>query len=77
MVMMVNADINSCMYKNEGKQADGNSDVLTIKTMTGEKLVKQNSGKEKKKVLIIDVRSPEEYKEGHIPHAININVGRF
>ena len=77
MVMMLTLTLTVACTKNEGKQADGNSDVATIKTMTGEKLVTQNSGKEKDKVLIIDVRSPEEYKEGHIPHAININVEGF
>lgn len=27
--------------------------------------------------LILDVRSPEEYAEGHIPHAINIPIERI
>jgi len=45
-----------------------------VKTMTGEELVKQNSGKEKDNVLIIDVRSAEEYEAGHIQHAVNIFV---
>ena len=27
--------------------------------------------------LILDVRSPEEFAEGHIPHAINIPMERF
>ncbi|WMM23600.1 rhodanese-like domain-containing protein [Tissierella sp. MB52-C2] len=53
------------------------SDSGLIKSMTGEELVKQNSGKDKDKVLIIDVRSPEEYKAGHIPNAINMNVDGF
>lgn len=53
------------------------NETAKIKTMTGEELVKQNSGKEKDKVLIIDVRSPEEYKAGHIQHAININIEEF
>jgi rhodanese-related sulfurtransferase len=52
-------------------------EIAQIKTMTGEELVAQNSGKEKDKVLIIDVRSPEEYKAGHIPHAINMNITGF
>ncbi|MBP7478155.1 MAG: rhodanese-like domain-containing protein [Chitinophagales bacterium] len=26
-----------------------------------------------KKVVILDVRTPEEYREGHIPHALNID----
>ena len=48
-----------------------------IKTMTGEELVKQNSDKKKDEVIIIDVRSSEEYKAGHIPNAINIFVDEF
>lgn len=48
--------------------------TVEIKTMTGEELVDQNSDKKKDEVLIIDVRSSEEYKAGHIPNAININV---
>ncbi|TCU71633.1 rhodanese-related sulfurtransferase [Tissierella praeacuta] len=59
------------------KSGDNSTDIATIKTMTGEELVKQNSGKEKDKVLIIDVRSPEEYKAGHIQHAINMNIEGF
>lgn len=51
--------------------------VAEIKTMKGEDLVEQNSAKKKDEVLIIDVRSPEEYKAGHIPNAININVDEF
>ena len=50
------------------------NEIAEIKTMTGEDLVKQNSAKKKDEVLIIDVRSPEEYKAGHIPNAINISV---
>ena len=48
--------------------------TVEIKEMTGKELVKKNSDKKKDEVLIIDVRSPEEYNAGHIPHAININV---
>lgn len=77
MLMMLTMTLTVACAKNEAKPADGSSDVATIKTMTGEELVKQNSGKEKDKVLIIDVRSPEEYKAGHIQHAININVEGF
>lgn len=57
--------------------AENATKVAEIKTMTGADLVKQNSGKEKDKVLLIDVRSPEEYKAGHIQHAININIDGF
>jgi hydroxyacylglutathione hydrolase len=49
-------------------------ETVEIKAMTGEELVDQNSDKKKDEVIIIDVRSSEEYKAGHIPNAININV---
>jgi hydroxyacylglutathione hydrolase len=52
-------------------------ETVEIKTMTGEELVDQNSDKKKDEVIIIDVRSSEEYKAGHIPNAININVDEF
>ena len=49
-------------------------ETVEIKAMTGEELVAQNSDEKKDEVIIIDVRSSEEYKAGHIPNAININV---
>lgn len=58
---------------NESETSNGDADV-EIKMMTGEELEKQNSAKQKDEVLIIDVRSEEEYQAGHIPHAINIFV---
>lgn len=81
LVMVLTMALTIACGKDTSKPADtsaGNSsDVATVKTMSGKDLVKQNSGKEKDKVLIIDVRSPEEYKAGHIPHAINMNVEGF
>jgi len=53
------------------------AEVAAVKAMTGDELVAQNAPKEKDKVLIIDVRSPEEYKAGHVPNAININIEGF
>ncbi|MBF0713665.1 rhodanese-like domain-containing protein [Gemella sp. GH3] len=48
----------------------------TIKEMSGEELAKiQNDKDKKEKYLVIDVRSEEEYKAGHLQHAINIAVG--
>ncbi len=32
---------------------------------------------EKKKVVVIDSRTPEEYQEGHIPGAVNIPPDRM
>lgn len=52
-----------------GCGADG-----SIKEMSGEDLVKNNSDKNKDKMLLIDVRPQEEYLAGHIPHAINIFI---
>lgn len=61
----------------DAKKAADKTEKVEIKSMTGKELVKQNSAKEKDKVLIIDVRSPEEYKAGHIQNAININIDNF
>lgn len=52
-------------------------EIAKIKTMTGKELVEQNSAKKKDEILIIDVRSPEEYQAGHIENAININIEGF
>lgn len=58
-------------------QTESPAQVVEIKTMSGSELVEQNSAKKKDEVLIIDVRSPEEYKVGHIENAININIEGF
>lgn len=51
------------------------SSTPTVKEMKGEELAKiQADDKEKEKVLVIDVRSAEEYAAGHLKHAINIKV---
>lgn len=59
------------------KPAQAPAEEGGIKTMTGLELVEQNSAKKKDEVLIIDVRSPEEYQAGHIENAININIEGF
>ncbi|MSN96039.1 rhodanese-like domain-containing protein [Campylobacter sp. FMV-PI01] len=47
--------------------------IDTSKKMDGETLSKiQADNKEKEKILLIDVRSKEEYDAGHLKHAINI-----
>lgn len=58
----------------------GNVSVLAqeVKTMEGDKLEQiQQDDKEKEKYLVIDVRSKEEYKEGHVKHAINMSIDNF
>ncbi|RKD26061.1 hypothetical protein BEP19_03070 [Ammoniphilus oxalaticus] len=78
MVLLVGCSNEPTAKPNDATGTDQETTkVAEIKTMTGEELVKQNSDKEKDKVLIIDVRSPEEYLAGHIPHAINMNVDSF
>ena len=48
------------------------SSASTVKTMDGDSLVARNSGREKDKILIIDVRPEAEYRAGHIENAINM-----
>lgn len=46
-----------------------------IKAMKGEDLNKiMEDDKEKENYLVIDVRSEKEYNEGHVKHAMNLNV---
>ena len=55
------------------KPAENNSNTPTVKAMSGEDLNKiEKDDKEKEKHLVIDVRAENEYKEGHVKHAINI-----
>lgn len=56
-----------CKSNNAPASADG--------TISGAELDKiQEDNKAKENYLVIDVRSPEEYNEGHVKHAINIPV---
>ena len=48
------------------------SSASMVKTMDGDSLVARNSGREKDKILIIDVRPEAEYRAGHIENAINM-----
>lgn len=52
-----------CGSKNSSTE---NSDYRQIDMEEAEKIMK-----EEKDYIILDVRTPEEYEEGHIPHAIN------
>ncbi len=72
-----NKESNSANTSTEETSSETDEQVAEIKTMTGEELEELNSGKKKDEILIIDVRSPEEYKAGHIPNAININIDEF
>lgn len=49
------------------------TEEVEVKEMTGEDLDKiEEDNKEKEKYLVIDVRSEDDYKNGHIKHAISI-----
>ncbi|MDO4662242.1 MAG: rhodanese-like domain-containing protein [Tissierellia bacterium] len=49
-----------------------------VKSMTGEELeALENDNKEKDKVLVVDVRDENEYKQGHIKHAINVPLDKI
>lgn len=77
VLILTMALIAGCANTKPTSQPETPATKTEVKSMTGAELVAQNSGKEKDKVLIIDVRSPEEYKAGHIANAININIEGF
>lgn len=80
IMVLVVAIVAGCSNNEQKAAEESNSEteeqVAEIKTMTGEELERLNSDK-KDEILIIDVRSPEEYKAGHIPNAINIFIDEF
>ena len=50
-----------------------NNGTVAVKELKGDELNKiEKDDKEKEKYLVIDVRDANEYKEGHVKHAINI-----
>ncbi|MDQ0508113.1 rhodanese-related sulfurtransferase [Peptoniphilus ivorii] len=62
----------------EGDKADGATETAEVKEMKGEELDKiEEDAKEKDKYLVIDVRSEDEYNEGHVKHAINMPIDEF
>lgn len=77
MMLTVACSQDDAKPANTSSTEGATTQTVEIKTMVGEDLVKQNSDKNKDEVIIIDVRSSEEYKAGHIPNAININIDEF
>lgn len=57
-------------YK-ENKNLENNQTIITISVDDFYRLVSEN--KKNKDVVIIDFRTQEEYKGGHLENAININ----
>ncbi|MFC1549502.1 rhodanese-like domain-containing protein [Nitrospirota bacterium] len=49
---------------------------ISFKVITAEDL-KAEMEKGKSKVLVVDARTPDEYKQGHIPGAINLPPSKF
>ncbi|MDO4469954.1 MAG: rhodanese-like domain-containing protein [Bacillota bacterium] len=56
--------LSGCSSKNSNAE---NNSYRQIDMEEAEKIMK-----EEKDYIILDARTPEEYEEGHIPHAINI-----
>ncbi|KOP71319.1 hypothetical protein AMS60_23145 [Bacillus sp. FJAT-21945] len=67
------ASIYNTYLRNSSGQREFIKNYIT-QVIIGKELIEQNSTTEKNRVLIIDVRSAEEYEAGHIPHAINISI---
>lgn len=57
----------------EIKSNEASTEISKYQEMKGEQLDKiEEDNKKKEDYLVIDVRSEDEYKEGHVKHAINI-----
>lgn len=57
----------------ETADTDENTEQVEVKRITGEELdAIQEDNDEKEKYLVIDTRKAEDYKEGHIKHAITL-----
>lgn len=76
--------LSACGQKTEEKAATqteekaGETKVAEVKAMKGDELAKiEADKKEKENYLVIDVRSPEEYKAGHLKFAINMPIDTF
>lgn len=74
--------LSACGQKEEAKKTadteQSETKLAEVQTMKGDELAKiESDKKEKEKYLVIDVRSPEEYKEGHIKFAINMPIDTF
>ena len=57
----------SCAFAFQSYAQDGKSGFTNITSDTLHKVMKESH------TVLLDVRTPEEYKEGHIPGAINVN----
>ena len=75
--------LSACGQKEEPKKDNTQTEQKKDETakaqlMKGDELAKiEADKKEKENYLVVDVRSPEEYKEGHIKFAINMPIDDF
>ena len=78
-----NAPANNAAQNNAAATANANAEAeqapaAEVGEITGEELDKiMEDNKAKENVTVIDVRSPEEYNEGHVKHAINMPLDTF
>ena len=78
-----NAPANNAAQNNAAANANANADkekapAAEVGEMKGEELDKiMEDNKAKENVTVIDVRSPEEYNEGHVKYAINMPLDTF
>ena len=80
LLMASSIGLSACGQKEEAKQEtkteqSSETKEAKVQPMKGDELAKiEADKKEKENYLVIDVRSPEEYKEGHVKFAINMPV---
>ena len=80
LLMATSIGLSACGQKEEPKENTQTEQKEEAKAqlMKGDELAKiEADKKEKENYLVIDVRSPEEYKEGHIKFAINMPIDDF
>ena len=72
MAALLSLSLAGCSSASNSTSISSNGTVA-VKQLKGEELNKiEKDDKEKEKYLVIDVRDANEYKEGHVKHAINI-----
>ena len=72
MAAVLSLSLVGCSSASNSTSTSSNGTVA-VKELKGEELNKiEKDDKEKEKYLVIDVRDANEYKEGHVKHAINI-----